>query len=149
MTDTRKLLVSAFQQQGNGGAILNVRGVHVRSKNEATSIDQNVAFAAIDAFGAVVPADAADARGSNRLAVDDASARLRVAADTDAKLLSQERVEVLPRAIQAVESWLVAAGDTESELLPDCRSARRPDPGGVPLCTIDGCVNYLVAAVQV
>ena len=100
MPDARKLLVSAFQQQRHGSAILNIRRVHPGSKNQATRIDQDMAFAPIDTFGTVVAADAADTGGSNRLTVDDASTRLRVASSTRAELLAEDSVQVLPRAIQ-------------------------------------------------
>ena len=53
--------------------------LHPGSKDQATGIDQDVTFATIDAFGAIVAADAADTGRSDRLAVDDAGTRLRVA----------------------------------------------------------------------
>jgi hypothetical protein len=38
--EPRKLLVSSFQRQRQAGAILNVCGVHSRSKNKATGINE-------------------------------------------------------------------------------------------------------------
>src|SRR5215469_1431577 len=107
MRDARKLLVGAFQQQRYRSAILNIRSVHLGSKNETTGIDEDVAFSAIDAFGPIVAADAADASRSNRLAVDDAGARLRVAPDTRAELHAQDSIDVLPRAIQTPQPEVV------------------------------------------
>jgi hypothetical protein len=60
--DTRELIVGAFEQQRHGRAILNVRGVHFRTKHEATGIDEDVALAAIDTLGAIVSADTTDSR---------------------------------------------------------------------------------------
>jgi hypothetical protein len=64
-------------------------------------MDQDVAFAAIDALGAVVPTYAADAGRSNRLVIDDASTRLRVAPDTGTELLAERSVQVLPGTVHA------------------------------------------------
>ena len=88
VSDAGKLLVSAVEQERDAGPILNIRGVHLRSKDEAASIDENVAFAAVDTLGTIVAAHAADASASNRLAIDDRSARLRVATDAYAELLT-------------------------------------------------------------
>ena len=110
MPDARKLLVSAFQQQRHGSAILNIRRVHPGSENQATRIDEDMAFAPIDTFGTVVAADAADTSGSNRLAVDDASTWLRVASSTRAELLAQDSVQLLPRAIQTPQPEVVIHG---------------------------------------
>jgi hypothetical protein len=117
MPDARKLLVSAFQQQRHGSAILNIRRVHPGSKYQATRIDEDMAFAPIDTFGPVVAADAADTSGSNRLAVDDASTRFRVASSTRAELLAEDSVQVLPRAIQTPQSEVVIGGLPGWELM--------------------------------
>ena len=45
----RELFVGAVQQERHAGAVLNVGRVHLGPKDQATSIDQDVAFAAIDA----------------------------------------------------------------------------------------------------
>jgi len=86
--EARELIVSTSQQQRHSRAILNVRGVHPRTKHEATSIDEDVAFAPIDAFGAIVASHAADAGRPYRLAVDDASTRLGVAPNPHPELVS-------------------------------------------------------------
>jgi hypothetical protein len=88
VSDAGKLFVSAVEQQRHAGPILNIRGVHHRSKDEATSIGENVAFAAVDTLGTIVAPEAAHASGSDPLAVDDRSARLRVATDAYAELLT-------------------------------------------------------------
>ena len=46
VSDAGKLLVSAVEQERDAGPILNIRGVHLRSKDEAASIDENVALIA-------------------------------------------------------------------------------------------------------
>src|SRR4051794_39278700 len=79
--DSRELLVSSLQQQGHTGAVLNVGGVHFGAQHQAACINQNVALATIDALGAIVAADAASASRPDRLAVDDARARVGVAPD--------------------------------------------------------------------
>jgi hypothetical protein len=47
MLDAGKLLVGAVEQQGNAGAILDVCSVHFGTQDEATSVDENMAFAAV------------------------------------------------------------------------------------------------------
>ena len=121
--DARKLLVSAVEQQRHGRTILNICRVHLGSKDEATSIDENVAFAAVDTLGTIVAADAADASGSNRLAIDDARARLRVASHVCAELVAQDSVEVLPGAIQAPPTEIVIRS------LPGWEFMRQQSPG--------------------
>src|SRR5262245_54997840 len=82
-----------------------------------------MAFAAIDAFGAVVSTYPTDAGGSNRLAVDNASTRLGVAADTGAKLLTEDSVQVLPRAVQTPQAEVVICRLPRRELMwqqPPC-----------------------------
>jgi hypothetical protein len=86
--DARKLLVSPVEQQRHSRTILDIRCVHLRSKNQSTGVDEDVAFSAIDALGSVVAADAVDTRGANRLPVDDASTRFRVASNSRAELLA-------------------------------------------------------------
>jgi hypothetical protein len=63
--DARELLVGAVKQQRDAGPILDIGSVHFGSKNQATGIDQDVPFAAIDAFSAVIPADASHASRSD------------------------------------------------------------------------------------
>ena len=115
-------------QQRHGSAILNIRRVHPGSKNQATRIDEDMAFAPIDTFGTVVAADAADTSGSNRLAVDDASTWLRVASSTRAELLTEDSVQVLPRAIQTPQSEVVIRGLPGWKLMREQPpSTARPD----------------------
>jgi hypothetical protein len=64
--------------------ILNVGGVHLCAKDQATGIDQDVALAAIHAFGTVVAAYTTHTACPDGLAVDDRRARLGVAPDTGA-----------------------------------------------------------------
>ena len=56
MLEAWELLICAFQQQWHTSAVLNVRCVHFGAKNEATRIDEDVPFAAVDTLGTVVPA---------------------------------------------------------------------------------------------
>src|SRR5690348_8799018 len=100
MLDTRKLLVSAVEQQWHPRAILDIGCVHFGAHYEAARIDQDMAFAAIDALGSIVATDAASASRPYRLAVDNAGARLGLPPDSRAELLAKHRVQVLPGAVQ-------------------------------------------------
>ena len=108
--DAGEVIGNSLQQQGHGSAILNVRRVHLRSQHEPLAIYENVALAAIDAFGAIVATYAADPGRPDRLTVDDASGRLRVASNTRAELLTQHLVEMLPRSIHTPEPKVVVGG---------------------------------------
>ena len=66
-------------------------------------------LAAIDAFRAVVATNAADASCPDGLAIDNASARLRIAPDGRAELLAQDGVQVLPGAVQTPEPEIAVA----------------------------------------
>lgn len=88
MLEGRELVVGAVQQQRHAGAVLNVGRVHLGPKDQATGIDQDVAFAAIDTLRAIVAANAANPGRSDRLAIDDARTRLRVAPDPQSELLT-------------------------------------------------------------
>jgi hypothetical protein len=76
MFNARELVVSSFQEQRHGRTVLNVGRVHFGTQYQAARIDRNVALAAIDAFGAVIAPDTADAGGPGGLAIDDPSTRL-------------------------------------------------------------------------
>jgi hypothetical protein len=98
LLEARELLVGTVQQQRHGGAILNIGGVHPGSENQTTGIDQDMPLAAVDALGAILAADTADAGGANRLAVDDTRTGLRLAPDHGPELLPQDRVQECPGA---------------------------------------------------
>src|SRR6266545_6826345 len=100
MLDARELPVSPLQEQGHACPILNIRSVHLGSQHQAPTIYQDVALTAIDAFRAVVATNTADTRRPPGLAVDDASARLRIAPDGRTELLTQDRIQVLPGTVQ-------------------------------------------------
>jgi hypothetical protein len=82
--DLWELIVGTVQQQRNSSTILNVGGVHLCAQDQATSIDQDVTFAAIHAFGTVVAAYTTHTGCPDGLAVDDRRTRLGVAPDTGA-----------------------------------------------------------------
>ena len=123
MLNARELPVSPLQEQGYARAILNIRRVHLGTQHQAPAIDQDVALAAIDAFRAVVATNAADASCPDGLAIDDASARLRIAPDRRAELLAQDGVQVLPGAVQTPEPEIVIGG------LPGCELMWEQSPG--------------------
>jgi len=115
--DAREVFRHSVQQQWHGGAVLNIGRVYLGAQHQAATIDQHVALAAIDAFGAVVATNAADAGRANRLAIDDACTRLRVAPDSRAELLAQDSVEVLPGAVQPPQAEIVIDGWPGRELV--------------------------------
>src|SRR4030095_6260442 len=122
VVDARELIVGTVQQQRHPSAILNVGGVHSSTQDQAAGIDQDVTLAAIDTFGSIVAAYAANAGRANRLAINDRSTRLRIAADTDAELLTQDSVEVLPGAVHAPKTEVVIGG------LPGWELVRKQPP---------------------
>ena len=123
MLNARELPVSPLQEQGYARAILNIRRVHLGTQHQAPAIDQDVALAAIDAFRAVVATNAADASCPDGLAIDNASARLRIAPDRRAELLAQDGVQVLPCAVQTPQPEIVIGG------LPGCELMWEQSPG--------------------
>jgi hypothetical protein len=105
--DAGEMIGNSLEQQGHGSAILNIRRVHFCPQHKAQAVDQDVALAAIDAFGAIVAADAANPGRPDRLTVDDAGARLRVAPNTRAELLAQQLVQMLLRSVHTPEPKVV------------------------------------------
>ena len=144
MLDAREGIGNSLQQQRHRSAVLNIRSVHFRPQHEPLAIYENVALAAIDAFGAIVAAHATDPGRPDRLTVDDASGRLPVAPNTRAEAFAQELVEMLPGSIQTPASKVVVGGLPGRELVrqqPPCATtsdyvedgvqdfARRVQPG--------------------
>jgi hypothetical protein len=123
MFETGKLLVSAFQQQRHGRAILDVGSVHFGAKNETARIDQDVALAAIHALGTIIATHATDTGRPHRLAIDNACARVGVAPDAGAELLTEDSVDVFPCAIHAPQREVVVGG------LPGRKLMRQQPPG--------------------
>lgn len=142
VVDARELMVGTVQQQRHASAILNIGGVHFCAQDQAASIDQDVTLATIDPFGTVVAADSANAGRANRLAIDDGSTRLRVAADTDAELLTQDTVEVLPGAVQAPKTEVVIGG------LPSWELVRKQPPGTAAPHNVEDGIQDLTDRVQ-
>ena len=142
MLEARELLICAFQQQWHAGAVLNVRCVHFGAKNEATGIDEDVTFAAIDTFGTVVSSYAANTSCANRLAIDDRSTRLRIAADAHAQLLTQDSVEMLPRAVHTPQTEIVIRG------LPSWELVREQPPGTAAPHHVEDGIQDLADRVQ-
>jgi hypothetical protein len=76
MFDARELLASTLEQQRHPGAVLDIGSVHFGSQHEAAAIDQDVAFAAINALGPIVATDAADPSRSSLVAAMPPSTQL-------------------------------------------------------------------------
>jgi|SRR5438874_8162618 len=142
MLDARELPVSALQEQGHARSILNIRRVHIGTQYQAAAIDQDVALAAVDPFGAVVATNAADAGRPDGLAVDNACTRLRIAADGRAELLAQHGVEVLPGAIQTPQAEIVIGS------LPGCELVRQQPPGAATPNDVEDGVQNLAQRVE-
>jgi len=140
--DPWELIVGTVQQQRDTSTILNVVGVHLGAQDQATGIDQDVAFAAIHAFGTVVAAYATHASCPDGLAVDDRRARLGVAADTGAQLLTKHGVQVLPRAVQAPEPEVVVGR------LPGWELVREQSPSAATAHHVEDRVQDLAERVQ-
>jgi len=142
MLDPGKLIIGTVQQQGHARAILNVCRMDLGSKDKATGIDQDVPFATIDTFGTVVASYAANTSRANRLAVDNRRARLRVAADAYSELLTQDSVEVLPRAVHAPQPEIVISG------LPGWEFVREQPPGTAAPHDVEDGVQDLADRVK-
>src|SRR5262249_56535478 len=76
-------------------------GVRGPRQHESFSIDEQVAFAALDLLPPVVAAHAADAGGLDRLTVNNARAGLGIAPEPHPQPLAQHHVEPLPGAVEA------------------------------------------------
>ena len=142
LLQTGELLVSTVQQQWHSCAILNVGGMHSGSEDQATGIDQEMPLAAIDALGAVVAADTADARGADRLAVDDARTGLRLAPDHGSELATQDRVQKCPGAIEPPQPEVVIGG------LPGWELVREQPPGAATPNDIEDRVQDLADGME-
>ena len=121
--DARELFVGSPQQQRHRRTVLHIARVPFGEQHKAASIDQNVAFAAINAFGAVIAAHTVDAGRPDRLAIDDACAGMRVAPDGDVELLAQDSVHVFPGAIETPQTEIVISS------LPGWELVREQPPG--------------------
>ncbi len=140
--DMRELFVGSLQQQRHARAILNVGCVHFGAQYQAARVDQYVALAAIDAFGAVIAALTADAGRPDRLAIDDARAGMRVASDADAELLAQNRVHVFPGAIETPQTEIVISS------LPGWELVREQPPGAATPNNVEDGVQDLTDRMQ-
>jgi hypothetical protein len=81
--------------------------VHLRAQHQAAGVDQDVPLAPVNAFGTIVATNAANTGCPDRLAVDDACARLRLAANADAEVLAEQLVNVLPSPVQSPQAEVV------------------------------------------
>ena len=142
MFDARELLVSTLEQQRHPRAVLDIGSVHFGAQHEAATIDQDVAFAAIDALGPIVATDAADPSRAYGLAVDNAGARVGVASDAGAELLAKGGVHVFPRAIQAPQPEIVIRS------LPGRKLVRQQPPGTATPNHLEDCVEDLAHGMQ-
>jgi hypothetical protein len=97
--------------------------VDADGEHEALGIDEQVALAPLDLLAAVVAPQAADAGSLDRLAVDDARTRLRIATQAHAYLFTQDRMEAFPGAVHAPLSKVVEDG------LPRRKLVRQQAPG--------------------
>jgi site-specific DNA recombinase len=97
--DAGELGVEASEQQRGTIAVMDVGGVHPCFEQATFRVDQNVAFATRDLLPAVVAARTTRFGGADGLAVDDGCCGLRLAADDEAVLLTQRRVDPLPGAV--------------------------------------------------
>jgi hypothetical protein len=140
--DARELFVGSLQQQRHGCTILNVGRMHFGAHYQAARIDQNVALAAVDAFGAVIASRTADAGRPDGLAIDDARAGMRVAPDGDAELLAQDRVHVFPGAIETPQTEIVI------RTLPGWELVREQPPGAATPNNVEDGVQDLTDRMQ-
>ena len=134
MLDAREGIGNSLQQQGHRSAVLNIRRVHFRPQHEPLAIYENVALAAIDAFGAIVAAYAAEPGRPGRLTADDARARLTVTPNTRTELFAQHLVDMLPSAVYTPEPKVVVGGLPGWELVrqqPPCAATSNDVEDGV------------------
>jgi hypothetical protein len=76
-----------------------------------------VPLAPINAFGTIVATNTTDTGRPDRLAVDDARARLRLAANADAEVLAEQLVNVLPSPVQSPQAKVVICRLPRRELV--------------------------------
>src|SRR4051794_26821475 len=97
--DARERRLAAGEQQGGAAAVVDVGGVHASLEQAAFGVDQDVALAAGDLLAAIVATGATGLGGADGLAVDDGGRGLCLAADGQAVLLAQRRIDLLPGAL--------------------------------------------------
>jgi hypothetical protein len=139
--DPWELIVGIVQQQRDTSAILNVRGVHLCAQDQAAGIDQDVAFAAVHALGAIVATDTTHACCPDRLTVDDRRTRLGLSPDAGAELLAQDSVQMLPCAVQSPETEVVIGR------LPGWELVREQSPSAATPHNIEDGVQDLANGV--
>jgi hypothetical protein len=110
-------------------------------EEQGPSIDQDAAFATVDALGAIVATYTTHASRAGRLAVDDASARLRVAPDAHTELLAQRRIEVLPHPVEA------PLAEVMIRRLPGGEFVREQPPGAATANHVEDGVQNLTDRV--
>src|SRR5689334_12393498 len=94
-------VVQALQQRNGAVDILNVGGMNVYCQQQAVGVGDDVALAPVQALAGVKAARTAGLRGRGRLAVDDASRRLRLAAELAPRPPNQGFDDPLPPAAVA------------------------------------------------
>src|SRR5438067_13195376 len=142
MVYTRELPIRPRREQGNACPILNIRRVHLGTQHQAPAIDQDVALAAVDAFGAVVTTNTADDGRPDGLVIANASARLRIAPGRRTELLTQDRIQVLPDTIQTPQTEMVRGS------LPGCEFVRNQPPSAATPKDVEDGVQNLASGVQ-
>ena len=142
MFEARELVVSTLEQQRHARAVLDIGSVHFGAQHKAPSIDQDMAFAAIDALGAIVATDAADPSRAYGLAVDNAGGGVGVAPDGDAELLTQDSVQVFPGAIETPHTEIVIRS------LPGCELVREQPPSAATPYHVEDAVQDLTERMQ-
>ena len=140
--DLWELIIDTVQQQRHASTILNIGGVHLCAQDETTSIDQDVALAAIDAFGAIVATYTTYTGCPDGLAINDRCARFRVAPDAGAQLFAKYRVQMLPRAVQPPQTEVVIGRLPRRELV------REQSPCASTPHDVKDCVQDFAERVQ-
>jgi hypothetical protein len=111
MFEAGKVLIRSVQYRLNAIPVHHFGAVDLRLEYETLSVHQDVALATLDLLSTVVAALFSSHAGTlERLAIDDASAGLRVPLQANAQTFSDSPVDPFPSAIDAPFSEVVVNG---------------------------------------
>ncbi len=93
----RQRRLELLEQPGRTGTILDIGGMDHRAKHQAQGIHEQMAFAAREFLGSIVPMRTATFGRLDRLTIQNGGARRRLPSALLTHPLAQRRMELLPR----------------------------------------------------
>jgi hypothetical protein len=130
MLKARELFGRPLQHQRHRCTILQVRRVHPSFEHHTQRIYQQMPLSAAELLRPIVTPNTAYAGGLHRLGVEDASAGLGIATSAHADPFAQNRVDLLPDALQTPYSEVIdVRWTTEGTRVEACATGSRSSRG--------------------